>query len=95
MNRNDMPLTRNDVPPFGPALAEARRRAGLTATEVEWKTGILSGNLSRLETNRRSPTWQTIYMLIVGCKFDLGAFFPDDLIIGAADRIRARRGKAS
>lgn len=89
-----MLMQKSDIPPFGDALAEARRRAQLTAVEIEWKTGILSGNLSRLETNRRSPTWQTIYMLIVGCKLDLGAFFPEDIILGAADKIRERR-KAS
>lgn len=84
-------LNKYDVPVFGTALAEARRARGLAASEVLARTGISQGNLARFETNRRTPIWQTLYLLIVACDFDLSYFFPEEMILKSAAGILDRR----
>lgn len=83
-----------DVPFFGDCLREARDRAGLSSVDAATAADMHPDNFSRLMNCRRGangPAWTTIFRLIVSNDMDLSAFFPDDVVLGSANAIRARQ----
>lgn len=57
-------------------LQQARKRAGLTQSELARLTGVAQPNISDYEGNRRSPTVRTMLALLEGCGAEL-ALLPE------------------
>ncbi|MBP2472226.1 DNA-binding XRE family transcriptional regulator/quercetin dioxygenase-like cupin family protein [Crossiella equi] len=75
---------------IGAVIREARKRAGLTATELASATGLSQAFLSHLETGRSAPSIATLYRLAEA--LDLP---PQDLLPRppARDLVITRRGQ--
>jgi transcriptional regulator with XRE-family HTH domain len=82
------------LPTFGECLQRAREQDGISAPAMAEKTGMPYASIYRFEANRRSPMWPSAYNIIVNCGLDLSCFFPEELILRAAVRIRSRQRKA-
>jgi transcriptional regulator with XRE-family HTH domain len=82
------------IPLFGECLRRAREQDGISAPEIAGKTGMPYASIYRFEANRRAPLWPSAWNIIVNCGLDLSCFFPEDLILRAAVRIRSRQRKA-
>ncbi len=86
-----------DAAGFGPALARARRRAGLTQVELAKRLGTTQAAVTRLETGRFLPAVRTLCRLAraLDVEFEIG---PGGLTIHSSRRrpptlaeLRARR----
>lgn len=75
----------------GLKLRRARLEAGADSLAgAAGRVGMEPAHLSRLERGGRArPAWATVHRLIVGLGLGLEWFYPPDLILGAADRLRA------
>jgi transcriptional regulator with XRE-family HTH domain len=49
----------------------ARRRAGLTQRELARRSGVAQPTVSRIESGRMSPTFDTLNTLVAACGMDL------------------------
>jgi transcriptional regulator with XRE-family HTH domain len=78
------------VPSFAECLYAARQEAGLTGSGIKSRTGIGRQAVSKFENNVHTPSWGSLYRMLIGCNLGLEHFFPADAITAAADRIRAR-----
>lgn len=63
-----------DVAAFGLRLKELRAAAGLTLRELSEKAGVTPDALVKLESGRRSPTWETVLALADVLGVDCTAF---------------------
>lgn len=72
-------------------VREARRRAGLTQSELAQRAGTTQSAIARLETGRTSPSFESVLALIRLCGLDLEVMLVerDD-----ADQVQARRSAA-
>jgi len=62
----------NTNPPVSASLVrEARRRAGLTQTELAARAGTTQSDIARLESGRRLPTLERVRALAGACGFEL------------------------
>jgi transcriptional regulator with XRE-family HTH domain len=52
-------------------VREARRRAGLTQTELAARTGTTQSAIARLERGHGSPTLERISKLVAACGFEV------------------------
>jgi transcriptional regulator with XRE-family HTH domain len=55
----------------GQLIREARRRAQLTQAELAQRTGTTQSAVARWETNRVSPTLETLTEVVRACGLDL------------------------
>ena len=55
----------------GHIIREARRRAGLTQQELAERLGTTQSVITRWETGKRSPTFDTVVKTVRACGLDL------------------------
>lgn len=58
---------------YGPTLRAIRRSRHLSQAELAEVSGIRQPNISVIENNRRVPSLETFYRLVVACGFELVA----------------------
>jgi transcriptional regulator with XRE-family HTH domain len=56
----------------GQIIREARRRSGLTQRELAEGLGTTQSVITRWETGRRSPTFETVVTAVRACGLELG-----------------------
>jgi hypothetical protein len=82
------------APPADNPIRAARVAAGHGNVSAAARSlGMAPSNLIRLELGGRSGTWATVRRVIVGLNLGLEYFFPESLILAAADRVRRRDRK--
>lgn len=71
------------VPPFGVCLKAARLAAGIpTAAEAARRLRMEEDFFRDLERDKGTPSWATVYRVIVGLGLDPGFFLPGTLFEG-------------
>ena len=56
---------------LGSAIRQARKRAGLTRSELSKRAGVSRSAITRYETGHANPMPETVQRLIEACGFDL------------------------
>ncbi|HEU4671898.1 MAG TPA: XRE family transcriptional regulator [Candidatus Limnocylindrales bacterium] len=75
-HRNDRRITRQR-PCIGPAVRRLRRERGLTLADVAGRTGLNIGYLSQVETDKASPSLETLAALGDALTVPVAWFFLD------------------
>jgi transcriptional regulator with XRE-family HTH domain len=76
---------------LGRTIVDARLEAGIpTSAEAARRVGMAQTNYWRLEHRSEMPSWMLVHRVIVGLGLPLEKFFPDSLILAAADRISGK-----
>ena len=57
---------KNDHTEINRAIAEARKSAGITQTQLSQKTGISQCDISRIETGQANPSIKTLKRVAAG-----------------------------
>src|SRR5581483_3283097 len=84
-------------PCVGPAVRHLRRERGLTLSDVAARTGLNIGYLSQVETDKASPSLETLGALAEALAVPVAWFFVDTTtpprVVRAVDRpVRRVRG---